>query len=79
MPSPSLCRQSRRQHLVRHLGDMLLVGVIVAAGPLFGRMLNSLYVPDAAAIHAEAPVSPAAPVASHDESRTISGSKGPEL
>jgi hypothetical protein len=35
---------SRREFMARRLGDMGIIALVVAAGPVFGRMLNSLYV-----------------------------------
>ncbi len=35
---------SRREFIARRLGDVGIIALVVAAGPVFGRMLNSLYV-----------------------------------
>lgn len=37
---------SRREYLARRLGDLGIVAAVAAAGPVFVRMLHTLYVPE---------------------------------
>jgi hypothetical protein len=42
---------SRREFFARRMGDVGIIALVVAAGPVFGRMLNTLYVQDSGRYH----------------------------
>lgn len=67
---------SRREFIARRFGDVGLVALVVAAGPIFGRMLNSLYVQDDLRRRVQSQKTQSASPVRHDGSQRIASSEG---
>lgn len=70
---------SRREFIAGRLGDLGLAALVVAAGPIFGRMLNSLYVQDSGPGHRMPSAAPTASPVRRDTPRGRTGSKGADV